>query len=75
MVSSPKGINCMVSKNIYKNKIVIPVLWIIGAIAVCYGMVMDNDPVFIGGIICIIAGYVLIRKALSNSIKKKKSVD
>jgi hypothetical protein len=59
-------------KDFYMNKIVIPVVWIIGAIAVCYGMLRHNHPVFIVGIICIIAGYVMIRKILSNARNKNE---
>lgn len=54
------------------KKTVIPVLWIIGAIAICYGMLRHNHPVFIAGIICIIAGYVMIRKILNNPRNKNE---
>ncbi len=56
------------------KKILIPILWIIGTLAVCYGMLRHNNPVFIIGIICIIAGYLIFRKLLAGSIKKKDNI-
>jgi hypothetical protein len=55
------------------NKKVIPILWIIGAIAVGYGMLRHNNSVFIIGIISIIMGYLIFRKILQNSKKQDKS--
>jgi general stress protein CsbA len=55
-----------------KEKIVIILLCLIGLAAVSYGMITDNDVVFIIGIIFVIAGYVVIRKRIKKSIQEKE---
>ncbi len=55
------------------NKKIITILWITGTLAVCYGMLRHNNPLFIIGIICIIAGYIIYRKLLTGSLKKKEN--
>lgn len=54
-----------------KEKILIVLLCVVGLASVCYGIVKDNDSVFIMGIIFVIVGYVMIRKKISDSIKEK----
>jgi len=54
-----------------KEKIIIISLCIIGVSSVAYGMIEKNNPVFIIGIIFIVAGYLLIRRKLKESIQKK----
>jgi len=54
-----------------KEKIIIISLCIIGISSVAYGMIKKNNPVFIIGIIFIVAGYLLIRRKLKESIQKK----
>ena len=53
------------------NRIFITVLCFVGIISVGYGMVMDSDGVFVLGIICVIAGYLLIRRKLKESLREK----
>jgi general stress protein CsbA len=55
-----------------KEKIVIILLCLIGLAAVSYGMITDNDVVFIIGVIFVIAGYVVIRKRIKKSIREKE---
>lgn len=43
-------------------------LGVLGTVAVAYGMFMKEDAVFIGGIILVIAAYILIRRRLRRSI-------
>jgi hypothetical protein len=55
-----------------KEKILISILCIIGISSVAYGMLKKNNPVFIVGMLFIIAGYLLIRRKLKESIQKKR---
>lgn len=52
-------------------KKLIPPLWITGTVLVCYGMLKDNNPLFLTGIICITAGYIILRTKLKDSLKNK----
>ena len=54
------------------EKILISVLCIIGISSVAYGMLKKNNPVFIVGMVFVIAGYLLIRRKLKESIRKKR---
>ncbi|MBW1775067.1 MAG: hypothetical protein JRJ82_19610 [Deltaproteobacteria bacterium] len=54
-----------------RNKILIIVLCLSGIISVGYGVIMDSDGVFVLGIICVIAGYFLIRRKLKESLREK----
>jgi hypothetical protein len=47
-----------------KEKVLVVTLCIIGISGVAYGMIRKNNPVFVIGIILVIAGYLLIRKKL-----------
>ena len=38
--------------------------------AVAYGMTQKNHPVFIGGLVIVVLGYLLIRKKLKESFRK-----
>lgn len=53
------------------EKVLTSVLCVIGIICVVYGMIEKDNPVFIIGIILVIAGYLLIRRRLKESIQKK----
>jgi len=55
-----------------KEKTLIILLCVIGMAAVSYGMIMDNDVVFIMGIIFVIVGYVMMRKRINKSIQEKE---
>jgi uncharacterized protein YneF (UPF0154 family) len=42
----------------------------IGVVAVTYGMLMDNAPIFIIGLIFVFVGYLLIRRKIKKSVRK-----
>jgi inner membrane protein involved in colicin E2 resistance len=52
-------------------KISIIIICLIGLSGVCYGMLNNNDIVFIAGILIITAGYIMIRKRLKDKTGKK----
>lgn len=54
---APKFVSYM-----FQNKTLIILVCMVGILAVSYGMVKDDDVVFIIGIILIIGGYLLIRR-------------
>lgn len=54
-----------------KEKAFIIILCIVGPVAVSYGMIMDNDVIFIIGIIFVIAGYIMIRRRIKKSVQEK----
>ena len=45
-------------------------LCILGVLSVGYGMIRDADGVFIFGILCVIGGYLLIRRKLKASLRQ-----
>ena len=53
-----------------KEKWIIGLLCVIGIGAVAYGMTQKNHPVFIGGLVIVVLGYLLIRKKLKESFRK-----
>jgi hypothetical protein len=53
------------------QKIITASLCVIGIPAIAYGMIKKNNPVFLIGIAFVIAGYLMIRKKLKESILKK----
>ena len=54
-----------------KEKALIVCLCVFGLLAVSYGMFKENDVVFIVGVLLVIGGYLLIRKKLKESIRKR----
>lgn len=52
-----------------KNSTLIIITCIIGIVAVSYGMLKDNNLIFILGLLFVIAGYLLIRKKLKEYIR------
>jgi len=52
-----------------KEKIITISLCVIGVSAVVYGMTRHNNPVFIIGILFVIAGYLMIRKKLKEALR------
>jgi hypothetical protein len=54
-----------------KEKAVILVLCLLGIVGVCYGMVNKNHPVFIAGLVLVVAGYPMIRRKLKARIHEK----
>ena len=59
------------SKRETRKRILIIALCLIGIISVGYGMIMGSDGFFVLGITCVIAGYLLIRRKLKESIREK----
>ena len=51
--------------------IIILILWIPGAAAIAYGMMKDNDQVFLLGIAAVSIGYLIFRKRLVRHKEKK----
>ena len=51
---------------------IITVLWIAGALAVAYGMLMENHFVFIPGIVMVVIGYIMVRKHLKKPDHKER---
>ena len=47
-------------------------LSVLGAISIIYGMVRQNHPLFILGILIGVAGYLLIRQELKEATKDKR---
>ena len=56
---------------IVRNKILLILLCMIGIAAVSYGMLKDNDLIFIIGLFLIFGGYLLFRKRIKESIREK----
>ena len=56
---------------IIKEKILIILVCVIGILAVSYGMIKNNNLVFIIGLLFIICGYLILRKKLKKSIRNK----
>lgn len=47
-------------------------LSVLGALCIIYGMVRQNHPLFILGILIGVAGYLLIRQELKETTKDKR---
>ena len=54
------------------EKIIVVCLLIAGVAAIAYGILMENNYVFIAGIIMVVAGYCLIRKDIKRSLSKQQ---
>ncbi len=55
-----------------KEKALMIILCVVGPIIVSYGMITDNDVIFIIGIIFVIAGYLMVRIRIKKSIREKE---
>lgn len=53
------------------EKLTIIVLCVLGVSGVAYGMGADNDIIFVMGILFVIVGYLLIRRKLKHSVRKR----
>ena len=53
----------------------IPVILISGVAATAYGMLRENNFVFIAGIVLVVAGYLLIRKNLKSKQRTTAASD
>jgi len=56
-----------------KEKALILCVCLLGILGVCYGMVNKDHPVFIAGLVFLVAGYLMIRKKLKAHIREKYS--
>jgi hypothetical protein len=54
-----------------REKAFISCLCVFGILAVSYGMIRDNNAVFVIGLLFVIGGYLLIRRKLKESIGKR----
>lgn len=54
-----------------REKALVVFLCVFGILAVSYGMIKDNDAVFIIGLLFVMGGYLLIRRKLKESIKRR----
>jgi NaMN:DMB phosphoribosyltransferase len=54
-----------------KEKALILVVCLLGILGVCYGMANKDHPVFIAGLVAVVAGYLMIRKRLKARIREK----
>ena len=54
-----------------REKVFIVCLCVFGVLAVSYGMIKENNAVFILGLLFVIGGYLLIRRKLKESIKRR----
>jgi len=55
---------------ILHNKTLISLICVNGIVAVSYGVLNDNNLIFIIGLLFVIAGYLLIRRRIKDYIKK-----
>jgi len=53
-----------------KNKTLIILICVIAVVAISYGMLNDNNLIFIVGLLFVIGGYLLIRRRIKDYIKK-----
>jgi len=57
---------------VVREKALIVCLCVAGILAISYGMMKENDVIFIIGLLFVVGGYLLIRRKLKESIGKKK---
>ena len=53
------------------EKTLILVVCLLGILGVCYGMVNKDHPIFIAGLVFVVAGYLMIRRKLKAHIREK----
>ncbi|TET92489.1 MAG: LPXTG cell wall anchor domain-containing protein [Desulfobacteraceae bacterium] len=67
---SPKTFMTLkVTSYILKNKTLIILICIIGVSAFSYGILKDNNLIFIIGLLLVFIGYLLIRRKIKESIR------
>jgi hypothetical protein len=54
-----------------KEKALILLVCLLGILGVCYGMVNKDHPIFIAGLVFVVAGYLMIRRKLKAHIREK----
>ena len=55
-----------------REKILTAFICLIGILAILYGMTNKNNVIFIIGVLFVVAGYLLIRRKLKESIREKR---
>ena len=55
-----------------REKILTAFICLIGILAILYGMINKNNVIFIIGVLLVVAGYLLIRRKLKESIREKR---
>jgi len=53
-----------------QNTTVISVICVIGTAAALYGMLSNNDLIFIVGLVFVIGGYLLLRTRIKDYVRK-----
>ncbi len=66
-----KGSRDLTSRFTMKEKVFTFLICVLGVLGVCYGMVNKNHPVFIAGLVFVVAGYLMTRKKLKAHIREK----
>jgi len=56
------------------KKLPIILICVIGIVGVGYGMANENNPIFIIGLVFVIAAYLLIRRRIKESIRNNPEV-
>ena len=56
---------------ILHNRTLISLICVIGILAISYGMLNDNNLIFIVGLVFVIGGYLLIRRRIKEHVRKK----
>lgn len=59
-----------ITSYILKKKYLIAPICMIGVVGMGYGMVNDNNLIFIIGLVFVIAGYLLVRRKIRESMRK-----
>lgn len=57
---------------VVREKALIVCLCVVGILAISYGMMKENDVIFIIGLLFVVGGYLLIRRKLKDAIGKKR---
>jgi LPXTG-motif cell wall-anchored protein len=56
-----------------REKILTVIICLIGTLAILYGMMNKNNVIFIIGVLFVVAGYLLIRRKLKETIRGRRS--
>jgi hypothetical protein len=54
-----------------KERILVTLMCCFGIMAVGYGMAKENHPIFLVGLLFVIAGYLLVRRRLKHAAQNK----
>ena len=53
----------------FNSKILVVLICVIGVVGISYGMLKNNNLIFIMGLVFVSGGYLLIRKKIKDSIR------